>query len=340
MTAYVSAPPSYLRSIETVKSHIPTISTLSVDDIFIALRSIPKPEIIYTVYDPNIDRFNNIQRTESTSVPSLSGNFVTLIPRHRFIATQTPHRSRDCFNKKKLIAFFEALKTYQAVAVVNLTHKDDQDTLNYTGSQNFPNYLEITNENNTDNVFLNSYEGPNENVEDSFTSIKQQLKHAVFEGVLPPQRPVLNIMLDEEYEDISASTSPPATPPKYTPDDMKDPGLEYLYVKVDCWVDRLDMPLEPFVPLISKICKIFTEHENKIIMVHCLGGVGRTGTLIVACAINQLFKEKILNKENRNEIIASLVLELRMQRSPSAVQNEKQMKLLFAYADSLLSDPL
>jgi protein tyrosine phosphatase len=64
--------------------------------------------------------------------------------------------------------------------------------------------------------------------------------------------------------------------------------------------------------------------------------VGRTGTLIVACAIKALVQNGEINGSNFKSYIAGLVLTLRDQRGPECVQREEQLTMLFEYARKLL----
>lgn len=69
--------------------------------------------------------------------------------------------------------------------------------------------------------------------------------------------------------------------------------------------------------------------------VHCNAGVGRAGTFIAACFLQEKIFSGEIRKDNYHEALVALILEIRKQRA-HAVQNLKQFTLLYEYGEYLL----
>jgi len=77
------------------------------------------------------------------------------------------------------------------------------------------------------------------------------------------------------------------------------------------------------------------------VIIHCLGGVGRTGTLVAALILHQKIVEGRLTEKNFNEqYLADLVFSLRSQRSKRFVSELGQFNLLFHYANATLKSQI
>ena len=67
---------------------------------------------------------------------------------------------------------------------------------------------------------------------------------------------------------------------------------------------------------------------------HCEGGLGRTGTLIV---LKRLSRDKQIKKENMLEKIAAVIARSRIQRGDNNfVQTDVQLQLIWEYAHNEL----
>ena len=88
------------------------------------------------------------------------------------------------------------------------------------------------------------------------------------------------------------------------------------------WEDGGVLPIE-------QIKKIVDMVPDDNCQVHCLGGLGRTGTLIV---IKQLSRDKQITEGNMQEKIAEVIARCRVQRyNSSFVESETQLNLVVEY---------
>jgi len=122
-------------------------------------------------------------------------------------------------------------------------------------------------------------------------------------------------------------------------------GKENLEKKIDqiqllCWDDHKGLDNEYFEEIITIIEAIDIykkKNQNSPIVVHCSGGVGRTGTFI--CLYN-IFKELLEQLKNKNVIdikfsIMNLVRKIKEMRMHS-VENQAQYASLYNFANYLL----
>lgn len=111
----------------------------------------------------------------------------------------------------------------------------------------------------------------------------------------------------------------------------------FTYIKVSEWVDFAATSVERLSALIDKIEKIRAQFEGKPILVHCRAGVGRTGTVIVACAIKALVAMGEIRSDNYKGYVSALLLSARDQRGKETVQKPEQFCLLLEYARTILA---
>lgn len=78
------------------------------------------------------------------------------------------------------------------------------------------------------------------------------------------------------------------------------------------------------------------EKLSEKVIVHCRAGVGRTGTIITAQIMKEKIARKEVTRENLDQQLISLIVELRKSRGDFFVQREEQFALVRAYALSLL----
>lgn len=118
---------------------------------------------------------------------------------------------------------------------------------------------------------------------------------------------------------------------------MKNAGGEKKVIKrfhYPHWLDNTAMSLNPFNDLVSRLESSF---QDELLWVHCLGGIGRTGTLITGL----ILKEKILKGEithiTLKQALLNLVLHLRKERGSCFVYKKEQFELLLQFGEHLIS---
>ncbi len=327
----------------------------SPSEVFFALKNFCQPESETPV--SNQDRFPDIRLVKGTKVrmdPShseanpeinyrLHGSYVSLLPGSLFIATQTPRwdhaREGDQrFSEPYLFEwlFWRAFEENNVKGIINLTNSIPAEKCEgYTATLTTPIYR------NYDKTTKKCYEDfhVNEEYSDHYTASE----HA-FRSFSPTSLLESELSNEESFNLQNINTPERDNTPErnWDFDDVKEPKLvvipedakRYVYVKVRSWMDREAVTVERLAALVEKVNKIREANQNGIVMIHCRAGVGRTCTLIVACAIHELVAKRVLTQDNRSETIAALVISARMQRGPLSVQTREQMELLFKYAEN------
>lgn len=72
-------------------------------------------------------------------------------------------------------------------------------------------------------------------------------------------------------------------------------------------------------------------------LIHCSGGIGRTGTLIAGFFLKDRILQGKTDSSNLESSLIELIVYLRRQRGPRFVQNQQQLSLLHQFAQDLLS---
>lgn len=104
------------------------------------------------------------------------------------------------------------------------------------------------------------------------------------------------------------------------------------------WPDFGIISVDELEELVNRISEKRATHPDEPVWIHCRAGVGRTGVVTVALAIQQYFAAGHLNAFNYQEIIDGFILTGRAQRDIYFVQNNNQYKLLLEYAEKLLKE--
>ncbi|MDE3045389.1 MAG: dual specificity protein phosphatase family protein [Verrucomicrobiota bacterium] len=115
---------------------------------------------------------------------------------------------------------------------------------------------------------------------------------------------------------------------------IKGPKDEAVIQRVhfDKWTDGWIVSINDLDQLVN-LC---LSHKSGV-MIHCYGGVGRTGTLITASILKEKIKKGELTKENLHPELLRLICDLRKQRAKLFVQTFSQFKLLHSYGSWLLN---
>lgn len=77
-------------------------------------------------------------------------------------------------------------------------------------------------------------------------------------------------------------------------------------------------------------------HGTDVPIMHCVGGVGRTGTALTAIALEQLHGSGELCRDNRRDRINEIIIEGRKQRGPEFVQTDTQIETLWNFTDLMI----
>ncbi len=102
------------------------------------------------------------------------------------------------------------------------------------------------------------------------------------------------------------------------------------------WMDKEDAPLASLERLIDEIDKRTTPGSEPII--HCKGGIGRSGTLITSLTLKHLFKQDpVAFQKDPVGMIESVIMQGRQSRGPQFVQNTKQLEMIMNYVKLLLN---
>ena len=74
-------------------------------------------------------------------------------------------------------------------------------------------------------------------------------------------------------------------------------------------------------------------YQADVPIVHCMGGVGRTGTLLTGVALVQLHRDGQLHTKNRLHHIRDIIIEGRKHRGLEFVQTDTQIETLWNLTD-------
>lgn len=79
------------------------------------------------------------------------------------------------------------------------------------------------------------------------------------------------------------------------------------------------------------------ESSSKIPIVHCIAGMGRTGTFLVCHTLKRLHQDGLLNEENLEKTIKSTIKDGRWYRGHEFVGTPVQLELIFNFGYALLN---
>lgn len=98
------------------------------------------------------------------------------------------------------------------------------------------------------------------------------------------------------------------------------------------WPDGTAISTRTLDGLVSKLETSFPSNT----LIHCMAGVGRTGTLITAYFLKEKIRERKIVRENVEDQLVDLIVRLRRQRGERFIHTFAQFRLLLEYARRLL----
>jgi protein tyrosine phosphatase len=104
------------------------------------------------------------------------------------------------------------------------------------------------------------------------------------------------------------------------------------------WNDHEKTDLEDLIRLINLMRQY--DQEEKPVIVHCMAGVGRSGTLIaLRFAVEQILQNKIEKKKDLMEKLNTIILACRRQRGENVVQTLSQYASIVEACLKILDNP-
>lgn len=97
------------------------------------------------------------------------------------------------------------------------------------------------------------------------------------------------------------------------------------------WVDCSAGSLDTLIDLVKKMNDL-----GNTFWIHCLGGIGRSGTLITAALLYEKIKKEEVSKEALFDLIPYIINKIRKERGPNTVQKLEQFEILFSYGYHLI----
>lgn len=103
------------------------------------------------------------------------------------------------------------------------------------------------------------------------------------------------------------------------------------------WPDHGVVSVEDLKNLVEKTKELGSD-PNRPLLIHCMAGVGRTGCVVTAIALEQEISSGKITLDNVDASLVNLIFAFRKERGPYFVINEKQFNLLREYAYLLLKE--
>jgi protein tyrosine phosphatase len=103
------------------------------------------------------------------------------------------------------------------------------------------------------------------------------------------------------------------------------------------WFDHSAVNVETLLFLTETIEQKFHPSKERPLWIHCMAGIGRTGTLVTAFILKEKIQSKEINRENLGPSLVNLIFELRKERSPYFVETFDQFALLLSFGETFLN---
>ena len=102
------------------------------------------------------------------------------------------------------------------------------------------------------------------------------------------------------------------------------------------WPDKEVISIPQLSCLVTEIREAQAASKTGKLCMHCVAGVGRTGSVFAALALKQMHEDGNLTRENLDDAVIKVIAEGRASRGQSFVQTAEQLRLVRGYAESLV----
>lgn len=104
-------------------------------------------------------------------------------------------------------------------------------------------------------------------------------------------------------------------------------------VHCDNWEDFSTASLNILDDLVQRMTG-----QNNSFWVHCLAGIGRSGTLIASALLHERIRDGNVSKEDLFDIIPDIVRKIRYERGSGCVQTTEQFRMIYDYGIFLINN--
>jgi protein tyrosine phosphatase len=153
---------------------------------------------------------------------------------------------------------------------------------------------------------------------------------------------------NEEISVISQSIIPPLIEVEFLPeefiadfssyqvsDSSKDSTLLIKKIHFQSWPDKQGLPAQKIMALVKIIHEYEQEGQTKV-LIHCIGGAGRTGTLAVCLYLWRLVEKTKMDPVKLLAMVEDIILKFRVQRGPAFVSTPEQLESIYRFVHLMI----